>query len=273
MKKISNQILFSTNVDRYGDKLSKTDLYSLFKQMPDPYVLNYEHDLSLEPVAKAYNKRFKELENGEYAITADVDLYNKKIFSGMGGFSISFKRKPFTVNKSRSGEIEVLFNPRYFNEDDIIPLTKLSNQAIQIDAHELIQKGLEPIPIIIIIFVSLKIATGFFEKAGADLYVHLKKKLLSSVNNCKERFQTEPKFQFHFPGELHKNKFNIVLDVCIEDFESLGNDQRNIENMLGFIESKVGNSIIQKIVVRPIEQHPFWTIKYFVDSDGKVVSI
>lgn len=273
MKKLQDHVLYSTNVDKHGDKLSQTDLRTLFDQTPDPYVLNQAHDASLEPVGKAFNIRFKALDDGEFAIIADVEIYKESLWEGECGFSFSYKGRLYTVNNKRNAEIEVLFNPRYFDTNDVVPVVELSNDSYQIDAQELIQKGWEVVPILIVTFVSREIASAFFGQAVADLYGKLKEVLLTSMTECKERTQSEPKFQLRFPGELRSNIFDIVLDMRAEDLEYQQSSPWQVDDMMKFIESKVGDSEIQKVVIRPIKEKPYWRIDHFINSEGKVVSI
>ena len=111
MKTIKGQLVASTTLDLRGDKITREELKALFNQMPPEQILNLDHDLSKPIIGRMYNKQLVEIENGEFAIKVDIDVYNEEELDKRGAISIAFSRRRYTMNPSRKGDVSIVFNP------------------------------------------------------------------------------------------------------------------------------------------------------------------
>ncbi len=263
MKKLEDQLIASTHVDRTGDQISKEDLEYFFKQIPDEWEFNQEHDFSKPKVAKGRNKKFTKLPDGHYEITMDIEVYDEDAFDKMGGISISFTKSRITSNMHKRGDIEVIFNSAIFDKEDIGHLVNLSNKEVQIDGRELVQKAFEPLGILIIVFVGSAGASffkGFFGKAGSDLYDSMKKKIREISKKQKKEKNTEIQIQ----GKIDLNINNKIVELIIP-FKS---DQLDIVDKHGIpldeikkdIENRIESYKSNRIIVEIIDKPPYWHI-------------
>ena len=110
-----HQRLSSTEIDRDGDKLTISQLKNLYGQMPESHVMGQAHDLSLPPVARAYNKSLEEVENGEHAIFVDIDIYDKAVFKKYKGYSLSYTTRHLTNYPELKPALELLAKAGVFN--------------------------------------------------------------------------------------------------------------------------------------------------------------
>lgn len=187
MKTIKNQIVVTSGVDLHGDSIPLEILKEFHEQMPEPWLLNNNHDVSKPPIAIGYNKKFSEIEDGKWAIMMDVDILDEEEFKKMGGFSISYLRNLVTMDPSKPGDVEILFNPMVVTKSEIDELVSLSTEKLQIDARELIQKAFE-IPFVLILkFSTLAFFTAFFGKMGSDTWDLLRDKIKSLAQKKKKK--------------------------------------------------------------------------------------
>ncbi len=273
MRTIKEQIVASTNYDLHGDKLGREQLLNLFDQMPDEQILNRHHDLSKPPIGKLYNKQFKSLNNGEYAIIADIDIYDEQAFSEYGGFSISYTGNRTTLNPDRLPEVDVLYNPLFWDANTLHPLLTLSNESLQIDLVELKQKQLEEIVTLIIRFAALSAAAGFFGKFGADIYDALKTRLRNIAERQKIEKNTDILFHVLFTADYGKEPLEVLIELNSSDLELTNQNTASIDSAIEYVKKVVGNSNIKRVALKMLEQKPFWEINYFIDNDGKIVTL
>lgn len=99
--KIENQILITTNIDSHGERLTKRELEQLLSTFPEKMILNNNHDLSLPPIATAEKAQLVPFDESEWAIKAEITIFDEEAFSDKGGFSLSWLADNFT-KKTRS---------------------------------------------------------------------------------------------------------------------------------------------------------------------------
>lgn len=272
MKIIKGQIVASTNIDAHGEKRTKEELSRLFEQMPKETLLNKDHNLALPPIAKMFNKQLVEIENGEFAIKADIEIFDEESAKDLKGFSISFTNKVLTLNPERKPEIEILYNPLDFDKDDVIPIIQLSNESFQIDLVEHKQKALEPLTCILILnFIGISIAAGFFGKFGEEIYEVIKKKLLELIKKYKSQKHKDILFHVKFPAELNGRLFELIVEVSEKDFDIIDQQNIRVEQAIMQIEDIVGTKQIQKVALRIQEIEPYWKIIYIVDVNNNLI--
>jgi hypothetical protein len=267
MRTIRGQILASTNLDLHGEKLTEDQLRKLFEQTPLESILNKDHDMSKSAVGRMYNKQFVKLDSGEFAIAVDIDILDEAAYATGGGFSISYIRNHYSINPNRKAEIEILFNPRIFKLEEFKPLINLSTDELQIDAAELVQKGLETITLLILGFIGVQVASGFFKQLGSDAYKNLKSWLKNFVAKKKE-FGQEVVFQVQFTTNLNDAPVLIIIQFSAENFPILDTEGVSVEEAISNLSSLIENKQIQRATFDIIESPPFWRITSFTDSRG-----
>lgn len=273
MRTIKGQTIASTTLDLHGDKITREELQSLFNQMPAEQLINLDHDLSKPIAGRMYNKQFVEIEDGEYSIKVDVDVYNEEEFAKRGGFSVAFFRRYFTVNPDRAGDIKILFNPLVVNSEDVTPLVEISNESVQIDAQELVQKGLEVNTIVVILFISSSIASEFFKKAGADAYEQLKSKLRTLAQSYRDTGKAEVRFHFQFTANLGTNNVEVVVESDTDNLSIISRQSLLIEPLLQQISVYTGSEDIRRISVHVSKDVPYLEVSHIVDGKGKPVKL
>lgn len=271
MKILKGQIIASTHKDAQGDKIPKFQLLNIFEQMSDVMMLSQYHDLGKPPIGKMYNKRFVETPDGEFAIKVDIEIYDEEVFSKMGGISISVVTECYTINPTGKPAIEILFNPLIFDKEDIIPIVKLTSDTIQIDAHELKQKGLENLPILILKFAAISTVAGFFGKLGADIYDKIKNKIRFIRNKKDAQHKHDLRIQLLIRADLFENPVDIILDLMPEDLEIVMNSDASLESAINYITRTTKTDDIQLIALRFNKNEPYWSIIYFIDLQGEIV--
>ena len=182
MKTIRSQVISTTAIDSHGESIPKDVLEQLFDSTPDPWLMFNNHDVAKMPFAKAYNKEFVQLGTGEWAIRADVDIFDEEMLTqnggAFGGVSISYSTSTVTAYPGAPAHVTVGANPRLFDLDDLGELVDESTDDVIINVRDIRQKAAENLPLIIFItFVSGAFFSGFFGEAGKNAYDALKKKI------------------------------------------------------------------------------------------------
>ena len=270
---LKKQILASTEIDRDNEKLSKEQLYSIYESTPDESLMGQEHDLSKKPIAKLYNKQFVQCDNGEYAIVADIEVYDEEAFKEYKGFSASYTTKRYTMFPNKTPEIEILFNPKYFDFDEIKKIVEDSTEKFSIDSKILKQKGLDTVAVLIIKFVTASYATGFFGKMGADHYDKIKKKLKLIAKNRKIKNQGETKLHFVYRYKSVNAEYDVLIELTPDLFDVIESKNILLDSAYLYIDKVVGNSNIKKVNIRMINKYPYWEILNFQDNSGNYIKI
>lgn len=268
MYTIHGQIITTTNTDLHGERLTKEELYHLFEQMADPYIMNQEHDTAKPPICKGYNKKFYQLADGEWAISMDIDVFDEEQFKRYKGFSITFSNGRYTVNQDNKPDIEIRFNPRIFDRDDILKMAELSTEAVQIDVVELKQKGWEVPAIIFLSFATGAIASGFFSKFGGDIYDVVKKQIIQVAGRLKKDKNVEPIFNITFYSEYQNNPLKVIISAKLEDFPLLEEKNNLVQSLLNYITKVIGALHIHTIALEVCDNDPKWKIIYYIDMNG-----
>lgn len=273
MKRLNGQIVASTRLDAHGTRLSEEELEAIFAEMPDPVILNNQHDLSREPAGRLLNKRLERLSTGELAIVVDAEIIDETTLDWAQGFSLSFASSVYTVDESRRGDMAVVFNPRILDEADFIPLAGLSDDSFQIDVVELQQRSVEAAAIVVLKFVGLAAASHFVgqfaERAAKALAVALR----DGAARRREAKGRETIFQLQFDMQVGDQTVPVVLSVVSDNITDLQTDAVSIDAARAFVESRVGDSQLQRVALRFSGSPPVFELDHFVDFAGNVVSL
>lgn len=272
MRIIRGQIIATTSTDLHGDNLSKDELQQLFEQMTDPMIMNQEHDFTKPPICKSYNKQLYQLESGEWAIKCDVDIFDEEAFDRYGGFSISFTTCRYTIDPNNEPSIEIRFNPRIFNRDEILKIMDFSGIPIQIDILELKQKGLEIPAIIFLSFATGAIASGFFNKLGGDIYDVLKRQIIKVLDLCKKEKNTEPTLNVSLNIDYQGHPLKVIILVKMADITVLENNRDLVNSIKNYITKVIGECPLRVIALEVCTGEQQWLHKYYIDTDGNTFS-
>lgn len=271
MIKIKKQPIVTSSVDRHGDQIPLDVLKKFFEQMPDPWVMNNNHDISKPPMGIGYNKQFDKLDDDIWAIFFDVEVWDEEEFKNMGGFSISYTRNKICIGTKENGDIEILFNPMLLERSEIESLVRLTNKKIQIDAVELIQKNFE-IPFVLILkFISLAFFTAFFGKMGSDTWDLLKKKIEIFAKEKDSKSLITPKCQFCFNDQMNGSNIEVIINVEVNCLDMLENTNQEILEIIEDVKRKHRGKQLKRISISPLPEKPFWEITHCIDKDNNLI--
>jgi hypothetical protein len=229
--------------------------------------------MSKSVVGRMYNKQLVRLESGQLAIAVDIDILNEEAFVSTGGFSLSYKRRHYSINPAKQADVEILFNPRVFSNEQFEPLVQLSTNELQIDVVELVQKAFDAVAILILKFIGLGVATGFFGKIGSDVYDALKLRLQNIAERRMVESDKDTVFQIHFPSSLNNRSFLVLIQFSREQFATINSGDVSIESAMEYLSSVVGNSQIQRVTISITNDSPYWKIVSFVDVEGDTITL
>jgi hypothetical protein len=270
---IPEQHLLSTKLDAHGERLSKEELYSLYKGLPAELSINDEHDLSRPPVAVARNFQFVSLDEHDWAISAEVSVEDENTLKNRGGFSFSWLAASYTAYPDRQADIEILFNPRIFDAEFCIGFASKSDDTTNIVARELKQKGLDPDAILIIQFATTAAVSGFLGKPASDLYDRLMRWLKDGIEQHKNDKQQNVKLHLLVPGHLNPLKATILLEIPSEHIENMRVGSLSYQDAVEIAKAVPYAKDVKKIVISTSGSPPVWQLQSYQKSTGLIVKI
>ncbi len=260
---IRGQVIASTALDSHGERLSREAIETLFQQLPEVSFSFRNHDTSVQPVSRGFNKRLQELPSGELAIALDLEVLNEEAFKSTGGYSIAFTGR--TIQFGSDPAVRVLVNPRQFPFEEIAEdIAQLLPPDESIDVTERIEKTgiLETAAIIVILFVAGEIAKGFFSKVGSELFDYLKKR-------CTGNPPTEPRIHLQTTIEIRNSP--VVLLLVADPTTPPGHLAKiDVETITAQVELLAGAVDIRRGVgvIRP---GPTVEMSFVVGADGVII--
>ena len=238
--------------------------------MPDPHNMGEAHDFSNAVVARAYNKRLVPIDEGEYAIMVDIDIFDEEVFKRNNGYSISYTSPMKLVKDPNTAyEAEILINPRNF---DPVPFRELlvddeleANFAIA----ELKQKAAESIPIILVKWVGQAALSG----AIWDVLKKLARKAaIIAVSEDKTRNQAS-KIQMLFKMKIDGRNVDGVFSIDSDRADMLADEEISLNKVRTFAREKSKGSVISKIAVTVNDDANDFRLLYIVDSEGNTITL
>ena len=243
---IRGQVITSTALDSHGERLSRETIETLFQQLPEVSLSFRNHDMSVQPVCRGFNKRLQELPTGELAIALDLEVLDEEEFKSTGGYSIAFTNR--TIQFGSDPAVKVLVNPRQFPFEEIAEeIGQLLPPGESVDVTERIEKtGIhETVAIFVILFVAGEIAKGFFSKVGGELFDYLKKRRTGNP-------PTEPMIHLQTAIEVRKSPVVLLLvaDPATPPWDLA---QVDVDAITAQVETLAGTADIQRGVgiIRP----------------------
>lgn len=204
---IRGQVVASTRLDKHCERLDEGILERLFEQLGPDMPLGVQHDVSQTPAVKFLGKHLVRLEDGELAITVDLEVLDEEALAETGGFSISFTN---LTHRYGVGEptIRILVNPLQFDFSEACTVVTECHPADCYDVTELVQKAeLLATAVIVVVFVGTAVAAGFLNAAGADLYQALRKL------RRKDQPRGPTAIQFHLDVRVGSGESRLILVV------------------------------------------------------------
>jgi hypothetical protein len=164
---IEGQIIASTNVDKRGDRITPNELRGLLMQMPDERFLSLDHDPRVPPVARAFNTRVEQLENGEFAIKSDIEVFDEDVYATLRGFSISFTQRDPDVQGDHDLDTAIInFNPGQLSRASLEEIVRTDPLAGRVALSERSDRSL----VAAVVLIWAVVSHGFWDEAGKDLY-------------------------------------------------------------------------------------------------------
>lgn len=261
----------TTYLDRHGEKRTLAELKRLFSQMPNEQEINQDHDRSKPTVGRMFNIRLAELQDGEHAIVADIEVYDEEAFADGGGYSIGYASSRYTINPAELGDVGVIFNPRHFSREEMETLAHLSDKNFQVDVVEVKEKTAEEAFKLLLDFLTETAAAYFLAKAGEGAWKKLKSKLVEIVNRKRcEGNDVTVNLRFHV--EIGGRDVKVIVKVPDLQKDSFEKDEINLETVKGYIQQRVGGQA-KRVVLTPLSESPHWQILHFVNSDGRTIEL
>jgi len=259
---IHGQVIASTALDSHGERLSRDAIETLFRQLPEVSFSFRNHDTSVGPVCRGFNKRLQELPSGEVAIALDLEVLDEEAFKTAGGFSIAFTNR--TIRFGSDPAVKVLVNPRQFPFEQVAQeIGRLLPLGESVDVTERIEKaGVLDAAIIVVAFVAGGIAKGFFSKVGGELFDYLKKRRTGSP-------PVEPTIHLQTTVEVRKRPVVLLLvaDPATPPWDLARAD---VDAIASQVEALAETTNLQRVVgiVRP---GPTIELRLLVSTEGTII--
>jgi hypothetical protein len=142
--------------------------------------LNLNHDLTVAPVARAYNTRLERRGGDVLAIVSDIEILDEAALkaAGVQGFSISYHRTNASV-ETETEAVVISFNPQSLDRGAIEAAVEAADVP---DGWVAISEPSDKALVVALAFVYI-ITHGFFDEAGADLYRLWKSLAMAAFQN------------------------------------------------------------------------------------------
>lgn len=216
MEHFKDQVLLSTNVDSQGEKLTKEELNSIFRDMEGKRIpIGQAHDASQPYVGYFKNARIVEDPNNknEYNIIADVYCDPSKLTTILGGLSYSALQEIYRTNQDPLIAIYVPFP--YYNDKNFISSFTDENFPLLVGKWK--QKAADPYTVAIISTVVTIVLTPIWNQIYNEKFAPYLDKLLD--NN---KLNSKLKYDVVIKSEDESgNKFHLYFISNRDDLKSI----------------------------------------------------
>lgn len=176
----------TTHVDLGGERMAVEGLESFAACINQNYLpFTVEHDIRKAPIGRVASATIVPLDDGEFAVSGTFEVFEPgdTLVSAQGdGRKMRIEHDDIAIFK-------VGYDRSYETAEGREFLKALADLSPESRSVVQVKKGLAPISTLTIIagtFVGLAVATGFFNKLGADLYDGLKNVLKAHFQPNKE---------------------------------------------------------------------------------------
>ncbi len=270
MKTLKSQRIASTYIDLHGERRTPDQLRTFLAFMPNESFMWNDHNIGSKPVARGYNMKLVELDDGEFVVEIDLDILDEETFNSMGGYSISYTDSEFTQHPTRPPSVKVYVSPREFDLDDFMPLLESPEDGYVINIARWNKKGLVTAALIVLSFAGLSAAQWFLTKMYDGAWEHVKNRFKSAIKPTEEKTGTPTRFQLLIPVVLDNGEVQIVLEFMSEDFDRIGFYTLNAQAAVDAISKAYAGEDVVKVVARVAADADEWTIDHAITRDGQV---
>lgn len=198
----------TTELDRHNCRMSKETLENTAKDIVENVYaigVGIEHDSTIMPIGKVINGKMFNLENGEYALEIEQEIFDKyqryKDQTGKIWYitESSHDRRPFADTQPENvSRIKVSIDPVNFSDSDFSDLMEFYTKECQLDADCFVRKSLIPDPEIVFtvlkgtiaVMAGKKIVEKLSDQVADDavkIYELIKKVVLETIKRCTQK--------------------------------------------------------------------------------------
>jgi hypothetical protein len=270
---IKDQTVTTSGVDSKGVTISRDAVIAMHRQIREPVLLRQDHDSTKPPGGRATNFRTRELPDGHIELLADVEIWDDQLEIDPTGMSPSFT--DCDENKLEKGSYDIAL----FADPTVIPFDVLEKSVeswpgdLRITPVKLYRRGVIENLDIILDIATWEIAKGLFNATGADLYFRCKETLLSLATRVRDKTGKAVEFRCELTYNGANHDIRVLVLLSRADIVGLSNHPLDIDQVLKFINTTVGESRISEVLVRYKAKKPHFTIGHIVDRDGKVIKL
>jgi hypothetical protein len=263
---IEGHVIASTHLDLDGERIPHSTLRKLFTELPDPWILNREHDLSRPPVGKGFNKRLEPQPDGELAIKMDIEVWDESLLEVPGrGISIAFQRTSTRLGMG-APDLNVLMNPRQFDyKVTVDDIARLRPQNLTVEVTERVEKAwIQDAAIItLVVYVGDKILGGALGVLGRNVIEYLMRRGRKDSPGK----PVELHFHFHVNGQPSMNLWKVDREVSIDELVSIPLEK------LGEIPSAISRREgLVRVAGRLLPGNRL-QVDYAIYSDGEIIKV
>ncbi len=280
----------TTHIDRHNCRITKEVLEDMAKDITDGVCavgMGVEHNLAVMPIGKVLNGKIIELEDGEYALEIEQEIF-EEYFSyederGAKWYITGSKtdRRPFAdTQMDNTPNIKISIDPVNFSQEDVEKLMDFYKKECSFDTECLIRKSYIPDPEIMFTLMAgtLAIMTGkkvldkTAEQVANDvvkIYDMIKKASLETV----KRFNKKNRPVTYVIREKSTSVIELIVVTEKVDvlFEALTAEKMDlIEKEIENFKRRFDVNIAKLQCVYAVDEAK-WLVNYVSTRDGKVI--
>ncbi len=270
---IKDQVITTSGTDTKGVTVSKDAVLAMFRGIQEPVLLRQEHNRDMPPAGRATNFRIRDLPDGNVALTADVEIWNEQLMTDTAGMSIAWTNASDGELEPGSYDVALLIDPTAIPFELLRGAVDSWDGELRVARAKLYQRGVAEVAIVVLSFVSIQFAGGFFRRAGADAYDVLKKRLGALAANIGSQTGKLVEFRCEFTYNVDNHDIKVLVPLSPADIDGLRNHPLDIDQVRLFLDTHVGESRISEVLIRYKSKKPHYSIGHVVDLDGKLIQL
>jgi hypothetical protein len=181
-------VFATTHVDLHHERFALSAIEGMAEQIAQNYIpFIWNHDIRFPPIGRVVSARIVELPDGEFGLETESECWEAgDSFVDLAGDGRSIVREEFD-----EPGFQVRIDRRFRSVEDRLAAEDLARLAgADRPPIEVGKKALDPDAVLTIAFGVIvgEVATGIFQRLGADIYDQLKGRLARFVEERKEPF-------------------------------------------------------------------------------------
>lgn len=276
----------TTHIDKHNCMIAKEALEDAVKDINEGLYaigVGIEHNSTIMPIGKVISGKMVELEDGEYGIEIEQELFDKyQVFSDDTGekwYIAKSQRdiRPFADTQAEDiHNIKVSIDPVNFSKTDCEKLINFYKKECLFDTEYFMRKSVIPDPEIIFTLVAGTIAAMTGKKITehitddiVKLYELIKKAVLKTVKCCRQSYR--PITYVIKENTSYLMELVVVTEIPDILFEALQNEK--LSQIEAKIESFTNNFNVDIAKVQCLYniEGQEWIVNYVSTRDGKVI--